>query len=129
MGEAAAEFREAIRLKPDLAEGHANLGAPWRPGEVRRGRRRIPRGDPAQARPRLAHANLGIAIKHQGKPDEAVAAYREAIRLQPDLAEDHAYLGNALQAQGKPDEAVAEYREAIRLSPTTPRPTPASATP
>ena len=53
----------------------------------------------------------------QGKLDEAIAAYREAIRLKPDYAEAHSNLGIALAGQGKLDEAIAEYREAIRLKP------------
>ena len=52
LDEAVAEYRTAIRLKPDVAEAHSNLGNALRPGEARRGRRRIPRGDPAQARRR-----------------------------------------------------------------------------
>jgi tetratricopeptide (TPR) repeat protein len=49
--------------------------------------------------------------------DEAIAAYREAIRLRPDDARAHTNLGNALRDQGKVDEAIAAYREAIRLQP------------
>ena len=49
--------------------------------------------------------------------DEAVAAFRTAIRLQPDDAAAHYNLGNALRGQGKVDEAVAECRTAIRLRP------------
>jgi tetratricopeptide (TPR) repeat protein len=64
-----------------------------------------------------AHNNLGAALFKQGKLEEAVAAFREAIRLQPDDAGAHIYLGNALRMQGKLDEAVASYREAIRLAP------------
>jgi tetratricopeptide (TPR) repeat protein len=30
-------------------------------------------------------SNLGVALKDQGKPDEAIAAYRQALRLKPDL--------------------------------------------
>ena len=41
----------------------------------------------------------------QGKHDEAVAAYREAIRLKPDVAVAHSNLGIVLIAQGKLDEA------------------------
>ncbi len=74
-------------------------------------------GDPDPARPRLVPHNLGYALSAQGKLDEAVAEYREAIRLQPDLALAHSNLGNALAGQGKVDEAVAEYRTAIRLQP------------
>jgi tetratricopeptide (TPR) repeat protein len=47
--------------------------------------------------------------------DEAIAEYREAIRLKKDYAEAHNNLGIALYAKGALDEAIAEYREAIRL--------------
>ncbi len=49
--------------------------------------------------------------------DRAVAAAREAIRLQPDDAAAHNNLGNALCGQGKVPEAIAAHREAIRLQP------------
>ena len=53
----------------------------------------------------------------RGSLTEAIAAFREAIRLKPDLASAHYNLGNALRVQGKLDEAIAAYREAIRLKP------------
>jgi tetratricopeptide (TPR) repeat protein len=68
-------------------------------------------------KPDLAHANLGNALRRQGKLDEAVAEYREAIRLQPDDHIGHHNLGDILRSLGKLDEAIAEYREAIRLQP------------
>src|SRR5207244_2024103 len=48
--------------------------------------------------------------------DEAIAEFREAIRLKKD-AEAHLNLGNALYDKGRLDEAMAEYREAICLKP------------
>ena len=62
---------------------------------------------------------LGNSLKDRGKLDEAkaIAAYREAIRLKPELAKAYSALVLALKAQGKLDEAVAAYREAIRLEP------------
>ena len=35
----------------------------------------------------MAHNNLGIALDDQGKLEEAIAEYREAIRLQPENVE------------------------------------------
>ena len=64
-----------------------------------------------------AHNNLGVALKDQGKLDEAVACYRRALELKPDYAEAHYNLGNALKDQGKLDEAVACYRRALELKP------------
>jgi tetratricopeptide (TPR) repeat protein len=48
---------------------------------------------------------------------EAVAAQREAIRLQPDFAKAHYYLGEALGRLGRHEEAYAAYGEVIRLKP------------
>src|SRR5437870_1830888 len=72
------------------------------------------------AQPNLAeaHSNLGNALTAQGKLDEAVAAYRQAIRIKPpDLAEIYSTLGNVLAPQCKLDEAVAAYRQAIHIKP------------
>jgi Tetratricopeptide repeat len=54
----------------------------------------------------VAHTTLGIALKAQRKPDEAVAEFRRAIRLQLDEPAAHYRLGIMLKAQGKlADEA------------------------
>jgi tetratricopeptide (TPR) repeat protein/serine/threonine protein kinase len=65
-----------------------------------------------------AHDMLG-AIFCDGIRDypAAEAAFREAIRLQPDSSSTHYNLGNALREQGKKVEAAACFREAIRLKP------------
>lgn len=73
------------------------------------------RADPGVARP---HANLGVALLRAGKPAEAAAQLREALRLRPDFPEAHAGLGDALLEQGDLDAAAASYREALRLRPT-----------
>ena len=67
--------------------------------------------------PDIPKAAASVLPKDQGKLDEAIAAYREAIRLKPELAKAYSALVLALKAQGKLDEAVAAYREAIRLKP------------
>jgi tetratricopeptide (TPR) repeat protein len=54
-----------------------------------------------------------------GHLDEAVAAYRQAIRLKQDFPEAHNNLGDALHQKGQLDAAVLAYREAIRLRPNS----------
>jgi tetratricopeptide (TPR) repeat protein len=49
--------------------------------------------------------------------DNAAAAFREALRLDPAYANAHNNLGNVLLAQGKNDEAIQEFREVVRLQP------------
>jgi protein O-mannosyl-transferase len=64
-----------------------------------------------------AHNNLGLALAGQGKFDDAVFHYREALRIKPDYAVGHLNLGAALASQGKIDEAIATTREAVRIQP------------
>ena len=64
-----------------------------------------------------AHVNLGIALMHKGRLDEAVACCRRAIEIDPKMAMVHANLADALQRKGLLDEAVACYRRALELDP------------
>jgi tetratricopeptide (TPR) repeat protein len=54
-------------------------------------------------------------LHDQGRLDEAIAEYREALRIKKDYREAHNNLGVALNEKGRPDEAIAEFREALRL--------------
>jgi tetratricopeptide (TPR) repeat protein len=62
-----------------------------------------------------AHHALGLVHKAKGQLDDAIAAYREAIKLKADYPEACINLGNALQAKGQTDDAIASFEEAIRL--------------
>jgi tetratricopeptide (TPR) repeat protein len=53
----------------------------------------------------------------QQRYDEAITAYREAIRGDPQNAVAHYGLGVAYARTGADDQAIAAYREAIRLQP------------
>jgi len=59
----------------------------------------------------------GFALQNQSKLDEAIKAYDEAIRLDPNLAEAWCNKGLALFSQDKYDEAIKSCDEAIRLDP------------
>jgi tetratricopeptide (TPR) repeat protein len=59
----------------------------------------------------------GGPLLRQGRLAEAIAAFRAAIQIKPDLAVAHTKLGVALHQQGNVDEAITEYRTAIRLDP------------
>ena len=64
-----------------------------------------------------AHTNLGIALAEQGRLDEAVRHYAEALRIKPDFLPARINLGGALAGQDKFDEALAQYSEALRIAP------------
>jgi tetratricopeptide (TPR) repeat protein len=65
----------------------------------------------------IVHNNLGIVLADQGKLDEAIAHFSEALRIDPNYAEAHYNLGLALVGQGKLDEAIAHYSKALRIKP------------
>jgi tetratricopeptide (TPR) repeat protein len=61
--------------------------------------------------------NLGNALTAEGKTEEAIRCYREAVRWQPDYAQAHCNLGNAYAALKRRGEALEEYEKALRANP------------
>jgi Flp pilus assembly protein TadD len=49
-----------------------------------------------------AHNNLGVALARQGKINEAIAHFSEAVRLKPDYMQARANLQFALQEADNP---------------------------
>ena len=64
----------------------------------------------------IAHGNLGLFLAGQGRCDEAIAQYREALEINPDYVQAHGNLRGPGPA-GTGDEAIAEYRELLKISP------------
>ncbi|MGA2693137.1 MAG: tetratricopeptide repeat protein [Opitutaceae bacterium] len=120
---AAAEFRAALRLRPQYPQAHNNLGMT---AEAR--------GDLEQAAAEYrealalkpdfaeAHNNLGAVLIHMpGHESEAVAEFQAAVRLQPDFATAHSNLGRALlKIPGRQAECLAELRRAVQMRPDLP---------
>jgi tetratricopeptide (TPR) repeat protein len=53
-----------------------------------------------------------------GDVENAIKAYRTAIRLDPSRDDSHLQLGNLYYAEERYDEAVTEYRQAVKINPT-----------
>jgi tetratricopeptide (TPR) repeat protein len=69
----------------------------------------------------FARNNYGNVMLWAGRPEEALAHYEEAIRLEPKYATDFYYnAGNALAQLGRLPEAIARYEQALRAKPNTP---------
>jgi superkiller protein 3 len=60
---------------------------------------------------------LGLSLDRAGKRLEAIAAYKESVRLDPRNAEAHLGLGKTELALGRLNDAIAELEETLRLSP------------
>jgi tetratricopeptide (TPR) repeat protein len=59
----------------------------------------------------------GLASERAGKPEEAITAFQDALKLDPNNAEAHLSLGRAEMGAGHLDAAITELQEALRLSP------------
>ena len=67
-----------------------------------------------------AYHNLGLAYSRMGRPDAAIQAFRDAVRLRPTYAAAYAGLGEALLAAGETDEAREALERVIALQPDSP---------
>src|SRR5205814_2900357 len=74
--------------------------------------------DPEEAKRQaqsLVEKGKELADPDHNQDEQAVQAFQEAIRLQPDLAEAHLRLGMAYAALDKKTEAEESYKKAIEL--------------
>ena len=65
----------------------------------------------------LAHLNLGNLLLEAGRPDQAIAHYHTAARIEPDYPSTHFNLAKAEMQQGHPAVAVGEFEQTLRLAP------------
>ena len=64
-----------------------------------------------------AHCNLGLALDVQGRDDEAIPHFQEALTLNPAYVEAHNNLGNVLKRKGRWDDAISHYEAALAVEP------------
>ncbi|HKC10672.1 MAG TPA: tetratricopeptide repeat protein, partial [Vicinamibacteria bacterium] len=65
----------------------------------------------------LAHEARGEALLGLGRAEDAAAAFRKGLEIDPKLTVARTRLASALLAQGKKTEAVAEARKATEVDP------------
>ncbi len=107
LAEAVAAFERVVRLDPDWALNHANLGALYAAqgnmasalDELRAATTRAPRAA-------VYHLNLGAVAEATDDAAEARRAYAEALRLWPDWAEAYFWRATPFRAA-----FLAEWRE------------------
>lgn len=107
--EAAAEYRTLLKLKPDYAEAHANLGVVLA---------RLGRYDEAAAsyetalrlNPKLTPIllNLGILYHRAGQFEKAIANLEKFLATTPNHPQARQLLGIALVELGRDEEAIAQ---------------------
>ena len=65
----------------------------------------------------IAHNNLGSWLKDQGRHEEAMEHFRQAVGIDPNNYEALNNLGVALAAQGRFEAAVENFHQALQIDP------------
>lgn len=124
MDDSIAAYRKSVAAKPDVFESNLNLGlqlaktgASDAEPYLRAATQLKPTKHAAEGQ---ARAWLSLAhVLEAKKPDEAIAAYRQAAALQPKDPEPHLAAGLLLEKQEKFSEAEQEYKQALALDPSS----------
>jgi tetratricopeptide (TPR) repeat protein len=68
----------------------------------------------------VAHNNLGLALAEEGRADDAIREYVEALRLQPAYLIARNNLAVSFASRGRVNEAMGQLSEALRQQPNDP---------
>lgn len=120
--EAAVSFRKVVATRPDNWEQLYNLGIALRGlGQMDEAAKVLERcRDMAEADALAPWNALGDVYRAQGRLDEALACFEQALRIDPGFSMAQNNLGITLQAQGRIAEAIAMLEKAIGMNPQDP---------
>ncbi len=120
--QAEASFRSALRDDPSSAEAHYGLGSVYLKQEKLNEAR-----DSFTSAVKLngsypgtlpnAWNNLGLIATREGRIDEAIGYFQEALKINPDYWIALENIGNAYRQQRRWDEARAALERAIAIQP------------
>jgi len=127
---AIACLRKAIEQSPQYAPAHALMGFAlvfavhmgWaeKATSVPLGRRHAERAIALDDRNPWGYSASGYAAMMQRRTEEPIAAFRQAVGLNPSSAAAHGHLSHGLAFAGQSDEAIKHGQMAMRLSPVDP---------
>ena len=64
-----------------------------------------------------AHYNLGLASAQEGRIEQAMTEFEQALRLKSNYADAYWNLGVSLEKVGRAQEAMGRYEQALRVKP------------
>ena len=120
--ESIAAYRKSVAAKPDVFESNLNLGlmlAKTGQPDAEQFLRAATTLKPT-ANIDEGHARAWLSLAHvieSNKPDEAIAAYKQAAALQPKDPEPHLSAGLLLEKENRFADAEQEYKQACALDP------------
>src|SRR5262249_3883627 len=108
-----------IKLRPDYADAHQNLGAVLTTSDVAEAVRELETA--VKLQPRLLKAQYNLALAYEASPQhgpaKAVEQLRKLLAAEPEYPRASFLMGRVLLRQGKVDEAVEQLRRAVGREP------------
>jgi pentatricopeptide repeat protein len=116
--EARANYQKALELDPSCASAHLNLAVAF----VQAGKLSEAESHYRQALPGRptaeTHNGLGYVLVRQGRTDDALREFREAIDVDASYTPAYNNLADALARQGKFEEAEQYYKRSLAVKPS-----------
>jgi protein O-GlcNAc transferase len=118
LGAAEEGYRELLANAPDHADALHMLGVlRFQCGQAETGLALVEQGIAVQDNNAVFHGHRGLILAALGRTQEAIDAYRGALRLNPGAPDVQNNLGNLLEATGDVRGAIEAYRIAWRERP------------
>ena len=115
---AIVHFTRAIRVRPELAEIHVNLGkALGAAGRKEDAAASFLAAARLNSRHADAHFSLGLVLAQLGRHQDAADAFRNTLALDPRNAGAEIGLGNAFRELGLAGDAADCFTRAVKLAP------------
>ena len=117
---AVREYTESLRISPDDAGTHLNLGLVLdnRLGMPEKAIKHYEIAARLEPQNPFAHYHMARSLQKMGHTSESVAEYRKALAIRPTDPYFHNDLGMALLQLNNVDEAIAHLKEALRFLPS-----------
>lgn len=125
--DAIEKFNRVIAIDPSFLRAYDNLGlslegAGHHDEAQEMFERAIALSEKQKAPSPWPSLNLGTMLYRLGRMDEAEQYLRDAVRIDPQLAQAQYQLGSLLDSQGRLDEALKCISRAAELDPEDPKP-------
>jgi tetratricopeptide (TPR) repeat protein len=116
--ESESVFRDLVAAGDPLPMGYVGLAQVLlRTGRAAEAATELADAEKKQGPKFLLSYFRGLALARAAKPEEALAEFQQAVRLDPKNAEAHLNLGKTQLTLGHVHEAIPELLEALRLEP------------
>jgi Tfp pilus assembly protein PilF len=116
--EARESFQKAIETHPEIALGHVAFAQSYmRQGHDQEACQVLAASRKIVPPDAMLEYIYGLVLSHLSQPEEASAAFKRSVALNPELAEPHDELGKLYYQSGQIQPAKIEFERVLELDP------------